>query len=214
MASVAATSFAGSISTFSDRTTFNGAAGGSLTIEDFTTTSHFPISTGVLNSQTNLPSIGILPGDIEAGVTYSTAIGISNFFNLDAGGGYTGGFLDGRGTGDLNIKFTGTDPNVARSVSAFGFDMGSLIGRDTTVSEVTISFLTDPDQVFNLAYPGTIEFFGFVSDASDITSVVVSHNDESSFSFEMDNFTFQTVPSPSSLSLLAVCGLVANRRRR
>ena len=36
-----------------------------------------------------------LPGDIAAGVTYSTPVGDSFFFNIDAGGGFVGGFLDG-----------------------------------------------------------------------------------------------------------------------
>ena len=154
MASVTATSFAGTISTFSDRTIFNGATDGSLTIEDFTSASHFPISTGVLNSLTNLPSIGILPGDIEAGVSYSTAIGSGNFLNIDAGAGYTGGFLDSINGGPLTIDFTQADPLVGRSVSAFGFDMGSL---GSTTTDITISFESDPDQVFTLDYLVSLE---------------------------------------------------------
>lgn len=215
IAMAASTAFAGTITTYSDRTTFNGAVGSPLTIEDFGPTFAFPISTGVLNSQTDLVTVDggpILPGDIEAGVTYSTAIGTGNFFNIDFGAQYEGGFLDGIANGPLYIDFTEVDPMTSRSVSAFGFDMGS-IGGSTSV-QLTISFEDDDNQIIDLDYnTGATEFFGFVSSASDITSVSMLR-DGTTFSFDMDNFTFNTVPSPSALSLVGMCGLIATRRRR
>ena len=89
----------GTITQFTDRSTFDSAVG-STTVEDFTDDSHFPIATGVLNSSTNL-AVGngspIIPGMIQPGVTYSTTVsGNASVydFNIDAGGGFTGGFLD------------------------------------------------------------------------------------------------------------------------
>ena len=73
------------ITTHTDRATFEAAAGVPLTVEDFTDTAHFPITSGVLNSLTT--DAGLQPGDIEEGVTYSTPVGQGNFFNIDAGGG-------------------------------------------------------------------------------------------------------------------------------
>lgn len=215
--SVAATSFAGTISTYSDRGLFAINAGGPVTVEDFTSTYHAPLASNILNSLTEDPFAtngGVHPGDIQAGVTYSTEPSPFPFsMNIDSGLGYSGGFIDGIGGSPLRIDFTGVDPMVSRSVFAFGFDMGS-VGGASTITQLTISFESGPDQVFNLAYNNlSLEFFGFVSDASDITSVMMSRND-ADFKFDMDNFTFNAVPSPSSLSLLAMCGLVANCRRR
>jgi hypothetical protein len=74
------------ITDYSDRATFM-ADTGATTVEDFGTTAHFPISTGILNWQTNLPNIGLTPGTILPGVTYSTQIGTGCcFFNIDVGG--------------------------------------------------------------------------------------------------------------------------------
>jgi hypothetical protein len=200
LATVTTTSHADVVTTYTDRTTFNGAAGGALTIEDFTETYHFPISTGVLNSETDLDDFEfgappILPGDIEAGATYSTPIGEGNFFNIDIGGQHVGGFLDRLG-GDqpLTVDFTGIDPSLARSVSAFGFDLGS-IGGGTVSTSVTISFESGPDQVFSVPYDWTsVGFFGFVSDASDITSVsIININPKPFIAFDLDNFTFNAL---------------------
>ena len=206
---------AGVITTYFDRPTFTGAVGGSLTIEDFSPTHHFPISTGVLNSSTNLPSIGITPGLIQPGVTYSTPIGSGLFFNIDAGGGYSGGFLDGFDPSDRDVTITFDSP-----VSAFGFDKNNLSPGGFTV---TIQFSSGPSQVFANATPNSLSFFGWQSDASDITSVIVG-NDNSFFGFDFDNFTFggqsaSTVPEPTSLALFGIGTCVAAvgaalRRRR
>jgi hypothetical protein len=197
MIATATTSYAGVVSTYTDRGTFNAAAGGPLTIEDFTNTFHFPISTGVLNSETNLSNFEfgappILPGDIEAGATYSTPIGVGNFFNIDMGGQHVGGFLDSLGDQPLTVDFTGVDPSVARSVSAFGFDLGT-IGGGTVFTTVTISFDSGPDQVFPVPYDFlSLAFFGFVSDAPDITSVSI-YNGAHFLAFDLDNFTFNAL---------------------
>ncbi len=181
------------ITEYSNRPAFEAAAGGPLTVEDFTPTFHFPITTGVLNSETNLPGIGIFPGTIQEGVTYSTPVGSGNFFNIDAGGGYTGGFLDGFNPSDreVTLKFHTSDPNTPRAIRAFGFDIGSLGSTDF---DVFISFSSGPMQHFNHAYPGSITFFGFVSDASDITQVVIGNNG-GFFGFDFDNFTYSEVGS-------------------
>ena len=53
-AGIAAPALAGSITQFSSSALFNAAVGGSPTVETFGDTARFPISTGVLNSSTNL----------------------------------------------------------------------------------------------------------------------------------------------------------------
>jgi hypothetical protein len=81
---------AGSVTSYTDRTSFNTAVAVPLTVEDFTSSYHLPITTGVLNSSTNLVVSGgspITPGLIQPGVTYSTPIGTGDFFNIDFGGG-------------------------------------------------------------------------------------------------------------------------------
>lgn len=189
--SAAAPALAGNVTVYRDRNSFNNAAGVPLTLEDFTPTFHFPIRTGILNSHTNLPEIGILPGTIQPGVTYSTPIGSGNFFNIDAGGGYTGGFLDGFNPSDreVTIDFHMDDPGTPRAVFAFGFDIGSLGSTDF---DVHIFFRTDPPQHFNYPYPGQLSFFGFVSDARDITRVVIGNNG-GFFGFDFDNFTYDEI---------------------
>jgi hypothetical protein len=198
MTMTATTSHAGVVTTYTDRPTFNAAVSGPLTVEGFTNTYHFPITTGVLNSETNLSIFEfgappILPGDIEAGATYSTPIGVGNFFNIDIGGDHVGGFLDSLGgLHPLTIDFTEVDPSVARSVSAFGFDLGS-IGGGTTTTTITVSFESGPDQVFPVPYQFiAVDFYGFVSDATDITSVSII-NDSTFIVFDLDNFTFNAL---------------------
>jgi hypothetical protein len=176
------------ITTYTDRPTFEAAAGVPLTVEDFTDTAHFPLTSGVLNSLTT--DAGLQPGDIEEGVTYSTPVGQGNFFNIDAGGGYVGGFLDGFNPSDrdVTIVFHEADPGTPRTVKAFGFDLG---GLDATDIDVRIQFDGGPDQVFNVAYV-PFGFWGFVSDAQDIKGVVISNNN-SFFGFDFDNFTYDAV---------------------
>jgi MYXO-CTERM domain-containing protein len=203
---------AGTITTYFDRPSYEADAVAGQIVEDFTDTFHFPISTGILNSETNLPDIGLFPGMIEVGATYSTEIGQGNFFNIDAGGGYTGGFLDGFEPSDREVKvaFHLEDPNVPRNVNAFGFDIGSLGAADF---DVKITFADGSQQDFNFAYPDDPSFFGFQSDAQDIASVVIGNNG-GFFAFDFDNFTYDRVPTPGAAALLGLGGLVAARRRR
>ncbi len=180
------------IVTYTDRPTFEAAAGVPLTIEDFTHTSHFPISSGVLNSETYEPDANhpLGPGDIQPGVTYSTPIGKGNFFNIDSSAGYDGGFLDGFHPTDreVTVEFHQTDPGVARTVWAFGFDIGTLGAGDF---DVLIQFDSGSSKLFNFTYPNSLSFFGFVSNAQDIESVVIGNNRGNfGFAFDFDNFTY------------------------
>jgi hypothetical protein len=212
---------AGGITDFTDRPTFNAAVGAPLTVEDFTDSDHFPITTGILNSQTNLvveSGSPITPGLIQPGVTYSTPIRSDApggfFFNIDAGGGFAGGFLDGLGAPSPSTALTTTFDNP---VNGFGFDTNTLMGTQFTI---TINFTSGPADVETLPINGA-SFFGFVSTATDIQSATLFGN-SSTFTFGIDNFTFPTsaanaVPEPSSAvlaSLATLTGLVYGWRRR
>jgi len=175
------------LNTFDDRTAFDAAVG-STTLEDFTDTFHFPISTGILNSDTNLVVVfgpPILPGDIQPGVTYSMPIGTGNFFNIDAFGGYVGGFLDGI----KNPQFEPVTITFDNPLAAFGFDTNQLMGLSF---DITIQFTSGPDFVGN--FPVTqnlsLEFFGFQSEQSDIETVIIQSDGTSSFDYAFDNFAF------------------------
>jgi hypothetical protein len=187
----AATATAGTITTYLDRASYEAAVP-PQNLENFTDSSHFPITTGVLNSETDLPEIGIFPGMIQPGVTYSTPVGQGFFFNIDAGGGYTGGFLDGFEPSDREVTmvFHLDDPNAPRTVNAFGFDLGTLGSTDF---DVKITFADGSQQDFNFPYPNdSLGFFGFQSDAKDIASVVIGNNG-GFFGFDFDNFTYDTI---------------------
>jgi hypothetical protein len=201
---------AGIISTYSDRTTFDNAVG-TTTIEDFTDSTHYPLSSGVLNSSST--EAGLVAGDIESGVTYSTTIGTGNFFNIDAGGGYTGGMLDSAG-GDHELTIT-----LDNSISAFGFDTNQLMG---SLFDIVINFSSggSTSLQFSVAQSLNMEFFGFQSSLSDIDSVLISGNDQT-FNFIIDNFAFGgsssiNVPEPSIIALLGfgLAGLGFARRRK
>lgn len=216
------------ITPFTDRPSFETAMVGiTLTLEDFTGTSHFPISTGVLNSATNLPGIGILPGDIQPGVTYSVQQIINdptvNFFNIDSDPSYVGGFLDGRVT-DPNTQERVLDIVFDQSVMGFGFDANeSFMGTDV---DVTIGFSSGPDAVvsFMLSQGDTLQFIGVKSDLNDIVSATIDGMGgvRPEVTFALDNFTFGgsdavvAVPEPVT-TMLGLIGLatlaIANRRR-
>jgi len=174
------------LNTFDDRTAFDNAVGGT-TLEDFTPTSHLPISTGILNSATNLVvAIGppILPGDIQPGVTYSMPIGTGSFFNIDFGGFFfTGGFLDGI----KNPEFDPVTITFDNPVAAFGFDTEPLMGRSF---DITIQFTSGPDFVGNFPVPQGLSFFGFQSEQIDIETVIIQGDGFSSFDYAFDNFAF------------------------
>jgi len=176
---------AGDIVFYDDRAAFDQATG-TKTVEDFTDTSHFPIPSGVLNDQTT--EAGLQPGDIEPGVTYSTPIGQGFFFNIDSGGGFEGGFLDRLGPGEaLTADFDAP-------VGAVGFDTNFIMGASFTI-ELFFSDATSTELVRPVTQTEALEFFGFVSSAQDIESVVIA-GDSPDFSFAVDNFTFETEFAP------------------
>ncbi|WP_299723791.1 VPLPA-CTERM sorting domain-containing protein [uncultured Tateyamaria sp.] len=205
---------AGTITGYTDQTAFATDFSSAVT-EDFGASALFPISTGVLNASTSIstPRGPISPGDIVDGVTFSTPIGAGNFFNIDSGGGFNGGFLDSIGTTaprDLTVTF-----DVAQT--AFGFVTNMLMPS----FDITINFVSGPSVTQSLSVASNgLEFFGFASSATDITSVVIDGTGSSTFNFALDDFTFSDqpvapVPLPASLPLLlAGFGAIGLMRRR
>lgn len=192
----AAPAFAGSITAFSSRAAFEAAVGGPVTVDTFGTELRAPISTGVLNSATNLAvTIGspITPGLIQPGVTYSTPIGQGYFFNIDTAGGFTGAFLSGE-PDPLTATFDGP-------VRAFGFDTRRIMGTEL---EVIINFTSGGPYVSLFAIPGapSNDFFGFVSSARDIVSMTVFTTTLANVTFAIDNFTFSAVGTPGGTTVI------------
>lgn len=205
---------AGTITQYTDRAAFDAAAG-STTLEDFLPEAHFPITSGILNDMTN--EAGILPGDIQSGVTYSTPVGTGNFFNIDAGGGFTGGMLDRIGSfEDLTIEFVD-------DMAAFGFDTNNLMGTEFTYV-ITFTDASTDTGTLPVADSSAMQFFGFQSSAVDIESVTIRGN-HASFAFIIDNFAFGSQPGAPALTepvptlsaygmMLAFIGLLLLARRR
>lgn len=208
------TTASAAIVTYGNRAAF-AAATGAATIETFTNTAHFPISSGILNSSTT--EAGLTAGEILAGVTYRTTPCVNNnvCFNIDAGGGFVGGFLDSIG-GDrvLTVDFDSAQ-------GAFGFDTNGLMPT------FTVSIFSGATQIYSgslaLSQPG-MNFFGFASSSANITRVLIDGTSpNTSFNFALDNFTFNggpvvitdPVPEPAAWALmLSGFGIVGAAIRR
>jgi len=203
---------AGSISKFFDRASFNAAVG-PATVEPFPAKTVIGIGSGILNEFTNESGVvgSIVPGDIQPGVTYSTPVTSSFFLNIDEGLGFTGGFLDS----------ANNEPDQPLSVSfnaatgAFAFDTNTNVMGPSF--DLQINFSSGGPFVQNVALNtsvpiSTLQFFGFESDAVDITSVQIEGTG-AGFNFGVDNFTFAAVPEPP-VSTLALLGLVSLAWRR
>jgi hypothetical protein len=190
---------------YANRNSFELATG-ATTVEDFGNAQRNPISTGVLNSSTNLPAIGITPGLIKPGVTYSTPVGgyFFSFFNIDTtpqidprfGETFDGGFLDGftRG-GVLTIQFDAPQ-------KGFGFDTDLIMGA----FEITIKTSAGS---FSQSFANTSThpiFFGFGSSQADILSATIAGSGFAAFA--VDNFTYDAnavapaVPEPSTWAMM------------
>lgn len=200
---------AGTISTFTDRATFDSNVG-TTTLENFTASPNFPIPGGSLSSTSSFGTL--LAGDIQAGATYTSPVGSGNYFNIDAGGGFVGGFLDGFNPSDRDLTIT-----YSPLISAFGFETNSLMPN----FDITINFLTGTSYTSNFSLVGSgLQFFGFQSSATDIQSVVISGNN-SFFGFAIDNHVFggtraQSVPEPATLALLGLglLGMGLSRKKK
>jgi len=204
--------YAGTVSLFSDQASLE-AATGTLTVEDFGPTSHFPITSGILNDAT--AEAGIMPGDIVSGVTFSTAVGTGNFFNIDGGGGFNGGFLDG-----IQNPFTPLHITFDTLKGGFGFVANGLMPS----FDLTINFDGGGSFTDNFSAGSNLTYLGFASDARDISSISLINTRPGSFAFALDDFGFtdaattpvSPVPIPASLPLLlaGLAGLGALKRKR
>ena len=222
---------AGTVTAFSDRATFE-AGFNSVTTEDFGPYygSGLTITSGVLNTSTYATNgtFTVNPGDIVAGVTFSTTPGGLYTFNLDSNYFFSGAILSSvRGTstnfyGNRNLTVSFDTPQAG-----FGFDTSILMRS----FDVTINFASGPSQTFSYAFstnPVVIDeyyptFFGWESSAADITSVIIGSNlsGTSGNNFVLDNFSFAdsvATPLPTALPLfvsgLGAFGFLGWRRKK
>jgi hypothetical protein len=205
------------LTVFTSKAAFDAAVGPTTT-ETFTNTSHFPLATGVLNSST--VGAGLVAGDIRPGATYSSLpVGPGSFFNIDAGGVYSGGFLDGIGQ-NPNAPLVVTFDTPA---SAFGFVTNDFMGSSFSLTANLVGGGSYANVFSGLG--GALQFFGFRSASAGITSVSILGDNASGFRFALDDFQFNaapttpttTTPEPLSVTLVAGgllgIGGVARRRR-
>jgi hypothetical protein len=164
----------GVITQYSDRTLFNTAVG-PVTVEDFTSTAHFPINPGILNSSTNCLPSGSPPVLSNLALLNSTNVtGPGNDFNIDFGGtgGFVGGFLDSI----VNIDGAATRPLTAvfdGPVTAFGFDTSGFLSTMTESIQINSSTGAPFNTTLHLGPALDPTFFGFQSSTQDIVSVVL-----------------------------------------
>ena len=205
------TAEAGSITKYTDRLSFDRST--TTTLEDFLDEDHLSIMSGILNDKTN--EAGILPGEIQSGVTYSTPAGTGQYyFNIDMAGGFSGGCLSrlSGGLADLTIEFD--DP-----MAAFGFDTNKIMGTEFTYV-ITFTDASTDTGTLSIADSMDLQFFGFQSTAQDIESVAIRGN-STSMPFIIDNFAFgverQILPVPALSAyglMLTFIGLLFLARRR
>lgn len=204
---------AGTITQYTDVNSFDTAISGAVSVEDFTNSVHYPIPGGTLNSATNVTVTNgspITPGMILPGVTYSTPAGTGYYFNIDGGLYFTGGFLDRTSGGSNNNANVALTTTFDQSVNGFGFLTSPLMGTELNV---TINFTLGSPAVFsNLSIPAndSTSFFGFVSNATDITSATIYGNSPDR-PFTIDNFTYPeynaAVPEPASIVMMGLAVL-------
>lgn len=209
-----APAWSATVSVNTDRASFEASLGGPLTVEDFTDSYHFPISTGVLNTYTDLvvsSGTPITPGMIKAGVTYSVELPMPTYgFNIDAGANFVGGFLDTvAGNGPLTVTFD-------NPVAAFGFDTNAFAPN----VHVVVHFSDGSSDTFDGFAPTyDMHFFGLTGVGSLITHAEIGTTLNGSVNFAIDNFTFvaNPVPEPGTYALMALglvaLGAVARRRK-
>jgi len=184
-----------------DRQPYENAAEGRVVVEDFTDTFHFPIVSCRLNSSTR--QAGLRSGDIEPGVTYSTDCDRPELFELNIDfGSFEGGFLDGfhhNETGRKRALLVTFD----KPTQAIGFDTNVLMGRSFDIriyrtpakpngagAGAGIPRVSDFRDISVDAPFEESQFFGFVSDAFDISRVRIIGEGDETFGFALDNFTF------------------------
>src|SRR5579875_3012494 len=143
---------AGSITPFSNQTSFDTAAGAGLTVETFDYGLCLNL-TGPISSSTTLPC-GLPAGTLQPGATYSAPISGSNSFNIDSNG-FDPYYLDGS-AGALTVTF-------GSPVAFVGFDTEHYIG---TAFTITINFQgggTPFQSTYSAPTGPTLGFYGWES---------------------------------------------------
>jgi hypothetical protein len=197
---LAGRSQAGTITSFTDRGTFDTSVGVTAT-ETFGPVQCFPL-TAPLNSASSYACLSA--GTIQPGATYSAPVVAGNSFNIDAGGGFPTPFLDslllGRGSAPLTVTFDSP-------VSAVGFDTDEVVMGDSF--SILFNFISGSSSLTpSLASNSNLQFFGFESSAADIQSVTITGTD-TLFGFGLDNFSFNgnasaPVPEPATFPLISL----------
>jgi hypothetical protein len=239
---VAGNAFSAPITVFfdgtDDDTAFEAATGPGFTVDNFGTT--FGGGFSELDASTNLGTgdlnFGgpILPGTVAAGATYSAPTGISNHPNgpmsLSSSTAYNSVFLSALNdpsVSDPPISITVTFDNP---VSGFGFDSTSYLMGDGF--DIQIMFLVGDDYIEHFEFDNdpidgeqVLEFFGFLSDETDILSVTlqgtgaVGASSLVSGRTNFDDFTYGVVdgviPIPGAVWLFgSALGLLGWIRRK